>query len=233
MIAHAIHIKKKLGDDAKVVFIGPCVAKKAEAERPENRGLVDCVLTFAELHEWLEKASISLSACEESRFDEEPQGDARYFPLVGGSVKTAALDTDLLAAGVVSASGFSEICELLASLGPGGSPRVIEPLFCSQGCVNGPAVSVTTNVYERRKDVIDYAGLHEGKRPAADQQYSELITKYRPIVGADEELSEVTEAQIQEVYDKTGKSDPANQLNWRLWLSVLQGEGHRRHQRHG
>ena len=212
MLAHAAHIKGKLGEDSKVVFIGPCVAKKAEAERPENRGLVDCVLTFAELIEWLERASISLSACEESRFDEEPEGDARYFPLVGGSVRTASLDTDLLAAGVVSASGFSEVCELLENVTPGSSPMIVEPLFCSQGCVNGPAVTIKSNVYERRKDILNYAAANSGLTPLPEHDFSQLTRRYRAMAPAEPE-EEITEAQIQEVYDKTGKSDPENQLN--------------------
>lgn len=45
MLAHARHIRERFTADVRVVFIGPCVAKKAEAERPEHKGLVDCVLT--------------------------------------------------------------------------------------------------------------------------------------------------------------------------------------------
>ena len=59
-------------------------AKKAEADRPENIGIVDCVLTFTELVEWFEREGVSLAMCEESRFDEQPPGEARFFPLVGG-----------------------------------------------------------------------------------------------------------------------------------------------------
>ena len=73
-------------------FIGPCVAKKAEAERPEYAGLVDCVVTFPELREWFAREAIDLSACEESDFDESPEGDARLFPIEGGSVRTSRVD---------------------------------------------------------------------------------------------------------------------------------------------
>ena len=66
--------------EVRVVFIGPCVAKKAEADRPEHEGLVDCVLTFGELDEWLRQESIDLAACEESDFDEVPQGTRAALP---------------------------------------------------------------------------------------------------------------------------------------------------------
>jgi iron only hydrogenase large subunit-like protein len=88
MLAHARHIRRRLQGEIAVVFIGPCVAKKAEAERPEHAGLVDCVLTFVELREWFEHEGIDLSNCEESDFDETPEGESRLFPIEGGSVRT-------------------------------------------------------------------------------------------------------------------------------------------------
>ena len=50
MLAHGADIKKRF-PNAKTVFIGPCVAKKDEAEHYE--GIIDAVLTFEELTEWL------------------------------------------------------------------------------------------------------------------------------------------------------------------------------------
>ncbi len=209
MIAHARHIKAKLGQDAKVVFVGPCVAKKSEAEWPQNRGIVDCVLTFPELLEWFEREDLSLAACEESGFDEEPEGAARFFPLVGGSVRTSNLDTDLLASGVVSASGFAEVSELLANIS-NARPMVIEPLFCTQGCVNGPAMPVRTNVFERRRHVLDYAGTNTGREPIADYTESGLSRRFR---AKPMEETEIDEETIREVLEKTGKASPENQLN--------------------
>ncbi len=166
MLMHARHIKERLGREAKVVFIGPCVAKKAEADRPENAGLVDCALTFVEMLEWLEREGVHLAQCEESRFDEEPEGDSRFFPLVGGSLRTAAMATDVLAPATVSVSGVEEVSEVLAGIGPGTPPLVIEPLFCRGGCINGPVMPGKGNVYERRHDVLQYA-LGAPGRPAA------------------------------------------------------------------
>lgn len=211
MIAHARHIKEKLGSGTKVVFIGPCVAKKAEAERPEYKGLVDCVLTFSELLDWFERDGVNLSLIEDSRFDEQPEGDARFFPLVGGSVRTASLTTDVLSAEVVSVSGFEEVNEVLSSTNAGGSPVVIEPLFCAQGCVNGPAVAAERAVYERRREVLDYAVQNKGNVPDRSKSHIDLITRFKANAICDEK--EVTEEQILEVLEKTGKSAPENQLN--------------------
>jgi PAS domain S-box-containing protein len=209
MLAHARHIKEKLGEETKVIFIGPCVAKKAEAERPENKGLVDCVLTFEELKEWMDREGIKLSACEESHFSEEPEGESRFFPLVGGSIRTSSLDTDILAPDVVSASGFTEVREALGSLGSSGKNLVIEPLFCPQGCVNGPAIGDERNIYERRREVLQYAGTNKGKTPE-ESSYPSLVTRFKESKIRDQEISE---EEIREVLEKTGKASPENQLN--------------------
>jgi iron only hydrogenase large subunit-like protein/uncharacterized Fe-S cluster-containing protein len=209
MIAHAAHIKKSLGDTAKVIFIGPCVAKKSEAQRAENLGIVDCVLTFQELAEWFEREGIKLLACEESRFDETPEGDSRYFPIPGGSMKASSLDTDLLSEDIVSVSGFAEVREAILGTGGEDSPQVIEPLFCAQGCINGPAIHMERGAYQRRRDIIEYASKNKGSKPE-DRIFPELRTRFAPAVI---DAKDISEEQIRELLEQTGKASPENQLN--------------------
>ena len=211
MIAHARHIKAKLGDQTHVLFIGPCVAKKAEADRPEFAGLVDCVLTFRELAEWLQRDNISLAACEESSFDEQPEGDARFFPVVGGSMRTSQLNTDLLAAQVVSVSGIEEVREALADIKQHPHPVVIEPLFCLQGCINGPAIVCDDcNVYARRQHLLGYAREHQGQTPGVTEP-ALLRTTFAP-TRLDEDVP-VREEDIKRVLAMTGKVSPEDELN--------------------
>ena len=81
MQAHCENIKKRV-PNAKVVFIGPCVSKKDEAEHYE--GFADAVLTFEELTNWLEAEHITL----EPEMDETKESRARFFPTNGGILKT-------------------------------------------------------------------------------------------------------------------------------------------------
>lgn len=210
MIAHAKHIRRKLSGEVRVVFIGPCVAKKAEAERPEHAGVVDCVLTFAELREWLDQEHIDLTACEESAFDEAPEGEARLFPIEGGSVRTSGWTTDLLAGDVVAASGFDEVQTALDGLMMPDTPHIIEPLFCLQGCTNGPAMLEDRNILARRGDVLTYAAAHPGSPP--DSQFrGDLAARFQPaLIPAD---VPITEEQIRHVLEITGKSREEDQLN--------------------
>ena len=86
MQAHCTDIKKRY-PDAKTVFIGPCVAKKDEAQYYE--GIVDAVLTFDELTEWLKNENIEL----EKELDSDENSRARFFPTTGGILKTWRLTT--------------------------------------------------------------------------------------------------------------------------------------------
>ena len=84
MQAHCLDIKRRI-PNAKTVFVGPCVAKKDEAQHYE--GIVDAVLTFDELTAWLEREGIA----PEQRMDTEVHSRARFFPTTGGILKTMAL----------------------------------------------------------------------------------------------------------------------------------------------
>lgn len=209
MIAHARHIKARLGSGAKVIFVGPCVAKKAEAQRSEYAGLVDCVLTFQELQQWLDRRAIRLDSLEESDFDEEPQGDARFFPLAGGAARTASMATDLLAGDMVAVSGLQDVREALDDLRMHDHPVVLEPLFCQQGCINGPAMEYASSVYHRRHVVLAYASSRPGGQ--GGPAMAGLDVAFRPCVI--EGHQPPAESEIQQVLEQTGKSRPEDQLN--------------------
>ena len=83
MQAHCSDIKRRI-PNAKTVFIGPCVAKKDEAEYYE--GIVDAVLTFEELTSWLKAEGIE----PEQERDVTAESRARFFPTTGGVLKTMA-----------------------------------------------------------------------------------------------------------------------------------------------
>jgi PAS domain S-box-containing protein len=212
MAAHARMLKEKLGDDTKVIFIGPCVAKKSELFRTEVAGVVDCVLTFRELMTWFSQKNIDLTTCEESNFDEKPVPSAQLYPLPGGMIKTAGLIDDGLNMKLIKVDGIDNVNEFLNDISGDFPYALAEPLFCSQGCINGPGIETDTNIFDRRKEIIEY-----------DREMGEPEAPPDPIVDGDllvaafhDEKSaspQVTEEQIQQVLERTGKSDPQQQLN--------------------
>ncbi len=85
MLAHCSDIKRRV-PNAKTVFIGPCVAKKDEGA--QFKDIVDAVLTFEELTNWLKRENITL----EARVEADEHSKARFFPTTGGILKTMDMD---------------------------------------------------------------------------------------------------------------------------------------------
>ena len=88
MLAHGKDIKERYGKDTKVVFLGPCIAKKDEADR--NREYVDEVLTYPEINRWFAQEGIKVEAGE--MVDNKIHSKARLFPTCGGILETMACE---------------------------------------------------------------------------------------------------------------------------------------------
>ena len=207
MVAHGRMLKQRYPGCA-VVFIGPCAAKKEEAERPEHRGAVDVVLTFEELDGWLEDERIELANCSESGFDSGWEvGDSRLFPIQGGMLKTGNIKTDATDAKILHISGAEDILDLFQK--EVWDFDIVEPLFCKGGCINGPAFRDERSLYERRADIINYTQKSEKavSKKACEIQYETAFEPNMP------QLAEVTQNQIDKVWERTGKTDPELRLN--------------------
>jgi [FeFe] hydrogenase (group B1/B3) len=143
MIAIGRAIKDKM-DDAKIVFIGPCTAKKAEAKRPDVAGVIDYVLTFEELCAMFDAFEINPETCVE-----ELIGDGsvfgRGFGMAGGL--TAAIENYVNTENIsiefkpVKVSGPLEIKKALSMAKINKlQGNFIEGMMCSGGCINGAGV---------------------------------------------------------------------------------------------
>ena len=208
MIAHAKMIRKKR-PDAKVVFIGPCIAKKREAH---ESGVVDGVLTFEDLAAMFEDKGIVLS--EIAHIPSKASGGvnrAKYYPISRGIIKSFENYIDGYEfVAVDGAEKCKEVLENIESL----SGMFIEMNSCDSACVNGPcslalkagALKANADIrkyvsrdlaenqsvpYEEAKD-IDFSCVHERKR----------TEDFVP-----------TDRQINEILAETGKTKPEDMLN--------------------
>lgn len=208
MRVHAALIRRENGENAQVVFIGPCVAKKDEADRSEGQNLVNCALTFTELDEWFRDEGVNLATCEESGFDGAPGTDARFYPVEGGSLRTSEMATDLLTREVMAVSGIEEVAEVLQG-DREGSIRFVEPLFCTDGCVGGPAVPDMDSGKKRRLEVLEYAEDNPGNE--VDEAVDNLEAQFGAVRTG--QRKNYSEDRIRQILEKTGKTDPDDQLN--------------------
>ncbi len=213
MVAHGRLLKKRLGKDCAVVFIGPCAAKKHEAQRPENTDAVDAVLTFTELLSWFDEECIDLATCSESGF--ESFGDlkkARLFPLQGGLLKTGDVECDGMNAEIIHVSGAQDVINLLDIPTGKCGYSIIEPLFCAGGCINGPGISLDKNIFLRKQDIISYADKASGVGESdIDRDISSGTGFENSLSGLMSE--EIDESRINQVLEAQGKLNPELQLN--------------------
>ncbi len=144
MIA-AGRVLKTLHPGCRVVFIGPCVAKKAEAKEPDIAGAIDAVLTFTELKDAFDALGIDPARFEGEEAFEYASRGGRLYARTGG-VSTAVGDAigrlypakhELLSA--VQGNGVRECKELLSKVRGGEiKANFIEGMGCVGGCVGGP-----------------------------------------------------------------------------------------------
>ncbi|MBP3940902.1 MAG: PAS domain-containing protein [Christensenellaceae bacterium] len=201
MQAHCMDIKKRI-PNAKTVFIGPCVAKKDEAEYYE--GIVDAVLTFEELTNWLKAENIEI----EKEMDRNAESRARFFPTTGGILKTMVKDNDRFS--YMALDGVENCMAALEDIIHGKVHKCfIEMSACAGSCIGGPVMEKY-----RRSPVQDYMSVANfaGKKDFTIGQPAPMeLKKSFPYI--EHELSQPSESEIMAALRQMGKFKAADELN--------------------
>lgn len=215
MVAHGRYLKKMKGH-SKVVFIGPCLAKKSEIH-DDNRHDVDAVLTFEEVKAWCSEQGINpaLEDCvEESGFSD----DANFYPVPGGTFKTIKPLLKEQWRRYISVDGLESCMEFLEELKKGRLKNTwIEMNACHGSCSNGPAVGSTgRGVFERLECIKDFA-LSMGSESMDDsgllpEGYHDLDFS-RHFSAMKVEIKYPSEYEIKDILAKIGKYAPEHELN--------------------
>ena len=157
MVATARALRRLHGDDLRIVFIGPCLAKKSEAWGDYSPSEVDAALTFAELVDMFEERGIAPEGVEPTEFDEPLGGVGMLFPISRGFLQTAEITEDLLTGEVVAVDGRRDFVEAIREFDSGDlEVHLLEVLACS-GCIMGPGTVTNAALFKRRARVSRYA----------------------------------------------------------------------------
>ena len=201
MQAHCQDIKSRI-PNAKTVFVGPCVAKKDEAEYYE--GIVDAVLTFEELTEWLKEEKIEL----ETVTDTNENSRARFFPTTGGVLKTM---NEVNGYTYVAIDGVENCIQVLKDIEKGKIHNCfIEMSACVGSCVGGPVIEKyhhTSNI----KDYIEVAN-YAGKKDFEVSQPKAVELK-KTFAYIEQRNATPSEIEINNILRQMGKFKPAHELN--------------------
>ena len=202
MQAHCIDIKKRF-PKAKTVFIGPCVAKKDEAEHYE--GIVDAVLTFEELTNWLKEENIELK----TDMDSNEESRARFFPTTGGILKTMAQDAPGYT--YMALDGIENCVDALKDIESGKIHKCfIEMSACSGSCIGGPVMEK----YHRSAPIKDYITIanYAGNKDFDVVQPDNMELK-KQFTYIEHRLQQPSETEIYNVLRQMGKFKPSDELN--------------------
>ncbi|MGB4661283.1 MAG: [Fe-Fe] hydrogenase large subunit C-terminal domain-containing protein [Mobilitalea sp.] len=203
MQAHCTKIKEE-HPDAYTVFIGPCIAKKEEAD--QYPGIVDCVLTFEELSEWLAKEEVTVTASAKREAAEE--GRARLFPVPGGIIRsmlTTQKDYDY-----ISVDGIDNCIQALTNIISGDLTNCfIEMSACKGSCIGGPAMDK-----ENRKPISDFLHInHYAREKDFTLTYPSPAQLFKNFQYTGHNQQMPGSSAIAEILHKIGKSSPEQELN--------------------
>ncbi len=158
MVAHGKLMRRRYGTDIYIVFIGPCMAKKAEAEEFQHSTTIDAVLTFEELEEWFNAESINLETLSPSDFSVMSTKRGGLYP-TGSSLLNADLKTRFQSKyKVTKVNGIDNCIELLDVMKKGLLQNYcVEMCICNNSCLSGPGMTKNIeNSIERKIKLHQY-----------------------------------------------------------------------------
>jgi iron only hydrogenase large subunit-like protein len=215
-VAHARYLKS-IDPDIKVVFIGPCVAKKDECTRPDAALSFDLALTFRELWSWIEEKCIDVDSLDVSNFDPPYPDLGRLFPTEGGILTASGIEDKVVSPKTAMASGIENCVEMITYLTTGtAAVDLVDLMACNGGCLGGPGAANNMNVFGRRQKLIQYwEHQRKHKEAIAEASPDELPESrlYRNYRNRKPKDIEVPEAEIQNILAMTGKYSPDDELN--------------------
>ena len=220
MIATARALHQRMGRDTKVVFIGPCIAKKGEADYEQFEGEIDGVLTFVELRVMLARAAIDLSARApaDDEFDPPHGSLGSLFPLTRGLLQAAGLSEDLLTGEIVSADGRHDFGAAIEDFKSGKTQARLLDILCCHGCIMGAGFTQDEPVFTRRAEVSHvarerHATFDEAAWEAAMAEFDRLDLS-RTYAVFDQRLDELpAPEELQAILERMGKSTPEDLLD--------------------
>jgi signal transduction histidine kinase/Fe-S-cluster-containing hydrogenase component 2 len=220
MLAIARVLHARYGPGLRIVFVGPCIAKKAEAEYEQFEGQIDAVLTYAELRGLLSRRGLDLAAFtgEVDDFD-PPQGSlGGLFPVTRGLLQAAGLSEDLLSDDIVSADGRENLADAIIEFESGETEARLLDILCCQGCIMGAGFTTDEPVFKRRSDVSREARTRQetfdqAAWEAAMEQYA-TIDLSRTFRAYDQRFDDMpTQQELREILAHMNKSGDEDLLD--------------------
>lgn len=213
MIAVGRVVKKVYGNEIKVVFIGPCLAKKVEMNDFSCEDAIDAVLTFEEIIEWLDGDGINIDSREEFTDCVDTMMPFKLYPIEGKTID--CMDVDLNLRKVVSVSSIDNVKDLLNDIRSGNLHGYwIEANACDGGCINGPAFGRSNSgVVKRKEEVINYSNTKANFINDISNMIDCSVDFTRKFINLSDKWKMPSENEIKNILSKIGKFTKEDELN--------------------
>ena len=206
IMAHCRMIKDRFGEDSKVIFFGPCAAKKNEADRhPE---LLALAMTFNVLEELLDEHDIVPISEEPAELLMEAAEEGRFYAIEGGMNDTLRDGNNTVR--YLSVSGLENLDRMLKLYrGTAGKRKIfLEALACPGGCINGPVIPASA---AGSMDVIAETDRISTMEPSSKRDARENIADTFRAAPLEKALA--TERELTIALARVGKFTREDELN--------------------
>lgn len=216
-IAMAKVIRKKYGDDIKVIYITACTAAKDDVKLFNGTdGQIDAVITFVELRKLFAEKGIKESSVEFSDFDPPLGRKGGLFPISHGLFQAVDVNQDLLEADILITEGRTNFLQSIKEFKSEVELKQHLDLFYCKGCIMGPGTSRGGKKFTRRSQVIKYVSKRmkeidckQWRKDIASFKDLDLSRSFRQM---DQRLPYPSEEQIQQVLVDMGKTSVEDML---------------------
>src|ERR1035437_1224236 len=211
MVAMSRVVREKYGKDTKIVFIGPCIAKKAESSE------IDEAITFTELRDMLADKGITPESGTPVDFDQPVGGRGAIFPVARGLLQTAKISDNAITGNIIAAEGRIDFQGALKEFEAGLIKNQHMELLGCEGCIMGPGLSKNGKQYNRRSLVSSYANSKMQNIDSESWQKSfdefnelDLSIRHSP---EDHRIETLNENDVNDILIKMGKKTKKDQLD--------------------
>jgi iron only hydrogenase large subunit-like protein/nitrogen-specific signal transduction histidine kinase len=211
MVAMSRVVREKYGKETKIVFIGPCIAKKAESSE------IDEAITFTELRDMMANGGITPETITPVDFDPPVGGRGAIFPVARGLLQTAKISDNAITGNIIAAEGRIDFQGALKEFEAGLIKNQHMELLCCEGCIMGPGLSKNGKQYNRRALVSSYANskmknIDSENWQKSFDEFAELDLSIRH-KQEDPWIETLNENDVNDILIKMGKKTKKDQLD--------------------
>ena len=211
MVALCRVIRKKYGEEPLIVFVGPCIAKKAESDE------IDEAITFRELRKLFQEFDVNPGQVQATDFDEPAAGKGAIFPVSRGLLQTSNKNDDLVEGIIMVADGKSNFREAIKEFENGLMHTQHLELLCCEGCIMGPGMNYGCKKFDGMARISQYVG--EKLKNLEEEKWEKNVEEFSGIDFSQEFSKrertplQAPKEKVEEVLFKMGKVSEKDQLN--------------------